>query len=275
MRPVNLIPPEKRRRDHSRPRTGILPYIVVAVLGAALVTVSLLVVTGNQVKDREAELTELEAREAEAGARAEALRPYAEFASMSEARDVTVSSLAESRFDWERVLRELALVIPDDVWLVEVTGRVSSTAGGESATGVSGGESITGPALSMVGCGASHEAVAGFIGALRDIDGVTRVGISGSERPEPGSATATASAGAGGTDTAASADCRTRDFVTKFEAVAAFDAVSVPAAPDEGATAPVPSEPAATAETQQATDSTAEQTDEAQQAANVVPGVAR
>jgi Tfp pilus assembly protein PilN len=274
MRPVNLIPPEKRRRDHSRPRTGILPYVVVAVLAVALVTVSLLVVTGNQVKDREAELTELEAREAEASARAEALRPYAEFASMSEARDVTVSSLAESRFDWERVLRELALVIPDDVWLVEVTGSVSSTAGGESATGVSGRESIAGPALSMVGCGASHEAVAGFIGALRDIDGVTRVGISGSERPEPGSgAAAVASAGSGGSDTAASADCRTRDFVTKFEAVAAFDAVSVPAAPDEAP--PAPSEPAEAAETQQAADSTAEQTGEAQQAANVVPGVAR
>ena len=37
----------------------------------------------------------------------------------------TVSSLAQSRFDWERVLRELSLVIPEDVWLVKVTGTVS------------------------------------------------------------------------------------------------------------------------------------------------------
>ena len=31
----------------------------------------------------------------------------------------TVTSLADSRFDWERVMRELSLVLPADVWLTE------------------------------------------------------------------------------------------------------------------------------------------------------------
>ena len=35
------------------------------------------------------------------------------------------TSLAQSRFDWERVLRELAIVIPEDVWLTNLTATVS------------------------------------------------------------------------------------------------------------------------------------------------------
>ena len=31
---------------------------------------------------------------------------------MSEQRVATVTSLADSRFDWERVMRELALILP-------------------------------------------------------------------------------------------------------------------------------------------------------------------
>ena len=40
-------------------------------------------------------------------------------------RTETVDSLAQSRFDWERVMRELALVIPEDVWLESLTGTVA------------------------------------------------------------------------------------------------------------------------------------------------------
>jgi hypothetical protein len=140
---------------------------------------------------------------------------------------------------------------------------------------VSAGSDIAGPALSMVGCGTSHEAVARFLQALKDIDGVTRVGIGKSERPVDQESSG---------DTGE--DCRTRDFITRFEIVAAFDEVAVPAVD----AAPVPAAPPAEttpaaddgsgvaeaqAQEQQARDSTAEQTGKAREAANLVPGVAR
>ena len=184
MRPVNLIPAESRRGSQAAMRTGALPYLILAALGVALAMVTVLTLTSNGIKDREAEVAALEVQEAEAIARADALGPYAEFASLSQARDLTVTSLAQSRFDWERVLRELALVIPDDVWLTSATGTVSPNTGLESSAVVEGRAAVAGPALEMVGCGTSMDAVAGFVAALRDIDGVTRVGISSSERNE-------------------------------------------------------------------------------------------
>jgi Tfp pilus assembly protein PilN len=287
VRPVNLIPPEKRRGDRAPSRTGALPYIVVAALALALVGVTYLTMTKNEINDRKAEVASLQAREAEATARADALRPYAEFAAMSQARDATVTSLAKSRFDWERVLRELALVIPEDVVLTEVTGTIDPSVQVQGSSGAEGRDSVAGPALALVGCGQSQRAVAGFLASLRDIDGVTRVGVASSERVQASSESSLGSSGQ-------SADCRTRDPMPLFHVVVAFDAVPAPAVP--GA-APVPGttpeattstaststeesgdpEAAAgtTAEQQQARDSAAEQTGEASNAANVLPGVAR
>lgn len=283
MRPVNLTPPEERGGNRAALRTGSISYLILAALALGVAAVTALVLTTNTISDRKAEASELEAREAAARSEAESLRAFAEFATLSEARAQTVTSLARSRFDWERVLRELALVIPDDVWLVQLSGAASPDVQVEDAAEVSAGSNIAGPALSMVGCATSHEAVARFLQALKDIDGVTRVGLGKSERP------LSESGGASGEDSGASGeDCRTRAFITRFEIVAAFDEVSVP--PLDAGTAPAPPAPAAEstpaaddgsgvveaeAQEQEARDSTAEQTDEAREAANLVPGVAR
>ena len=155
--------------------------------------------------------------------------------------------LAQSRFDWERVLRELAIVIPEDVWLTQLTATVNpevqlSDAGSGSSSGVSGMDSVLGPALQIQGCGSGHEAVAGFLAALRDIGGVTRVAVLNSDLPEPSSSSAGASASGGSSE-----DCATRDFISKFGIVAAFDAVEVSAGTD--ATAPATPEPTSSGST--------------------------
>jgi Tfp pilus assembly protein PilN len=285
VRPVNLIPPEERRGDRGGKRKGSLAYGLVAVLAVVLLAVVAVVMTNNQIADREAELATLEASEQAARARAEALAPYAEFAVMSAARNTTVTTLAKSRFDWERVLRELALVLPDDVWLVSAAGTVSPAMTVEGSTGNPLRAQAPGPALELVGCGAGQDSVAAFVAALKDIDGVTRVGLNSSERPseEQSSATATDSGGSGGDD------CRTEDFIAKFEIVVAFDAVPVadPAAegavPEatpastttpgvEPAAAEVPGAEETQAAEQEARDSVARQSDRADKAADIVPG---
>jgi len=255
MRPVNLIPPEARRGERAPLRSGPLAYVVVAGLLLALVAVTAVVFTGNEVAEREGEVARLEVREAEARARAESLTAFAQFASVSQARFETVSSLARSRFDWERVLRELALVLPDDIWLVSLTGTVSSEVGVADASDVSLRSQVEGPALSIVGCGDGQDAVAGFVETLKDIDGVTRVGVARSAKPGGGEG------GSGGTD------CRTRDFIAQFEIVAAFDAVEVEAV----APAPAPAEPAP----EGSEESTEAPTAQGGEDPAVVPGVAR
>src|SRR5919109_1500866 len=133
MRPVNLIPPEERRGQKAPARTGPFPYMIVAVLAAALIAATGIVLTSNQISDRKAEKASLEGQFAEAQAQAKRVQSFANFAALQEARQQTVVSLAQSRFDWERVLRELAIVIPEGVWLTSLTGSPSAAPGAPSS----------------------------------------------------------------------------------------------------------------------------------------------
>jgi Tfp pilus assembly protein PilN len=270
MRAVNLIPADERG---ARPaaRAGALSYLMVGVLVAALAGVTSLVLTNKQVSDREAEVGQLEQQRTAAQARADSLRAFAEFRSMQEARTATVTSLAQSRFDWERVLRELSMVLPEDVWLVEVSGTVSPDVQLDSGAELQVRDGIQAPALELVGCTVSQESVGRLVAALRDIDGVTRAAVSKSERP----ALAESSTGSGSEEDSGD-DCRTKDFITRFEIVIAFDAVPVPdaaATPAPAPSAPAPEAPAGTApESSAAQGAVQEGVQEGQEAANVVPG---
>jgi Tfp pilus assembly protein PilN len=235
MRPVNLIPVEERRGEHAPMRSGPLVYIVVGALVAALAGVTALVLTGNEIADRKAEAAQLRQEDAAVKARAQKLAAYTQFRALRDQRVATVTSLADSRFDWERVMRELSLVLPSDVWLTDLTatsapgvsvGSGSSGGGSESsASGMRG--SIAGPAIEMAGCANGQEGVAGFVTALKDIDGVTRVGVQSSALPDAGSAASGAEGG--GSGAGGSTDCRTRGFIAEFQIVVAFDAAPIPA----------------------------------------------
>jgi Tfp pilus assembly protein PilN len=258
VRPVNLIPAEDRRGENAPLRTGPLAYVVVGALVAVLAGVTALVLAGNQVADRKSEVARLEREDAAAAARAQRLASYTQFQAVRAQRVATVTSLADSRFDWERVMRELSLVLPDDVWLVSLNASASPSAG---AGGESSGDSSSssgsglraaapGPALEISGCAAGQEAVAGFVTVLKDIDGVTRVGVQSSQLAEQSSG-AGVSAGGDATSGGSGEDCRTRDFIAKFEIVAAFDAAPVPVT--SAPTAVIAPAPAADASTETST----------------------
>lgn len=237
MRPVNLIPPEERRGEQAPLRSGPLAYIVLGALVLVLAGVAAVVLLGNQISERETELTKVEREDVVAAAKAERLTAYTSFRDMSEQRVATVQSLADSRFDWERVMRELALILPDDVWLVELTASASSETGGGS--GLRGG--VTGPALELNGCAAGQESVAGFVTALKDIEGVTRVGVQSSKLGDEVASSGAAVTGAG--SAGGGEDCQTRSFIAKFEMVVAFDAAPVPETEaSESESAPVATE---------------------------------
>jgi Tfp pilus assembly protein PilN len=255
MRPVNLIPPEERRGGKAPLRSGPLSYIVVGALGAALLAVALLVTAGNDIADKKAQVDQLESDLEAATAEAGDLAPFAEFATLRAQREATVASLAQSRFDWERVMRELALVIPEDITLTELNGSAAANAEGSTAT-----TEIGAPNLAGSGCAASHDSVARFIAALEDIDGVTRVGLGRSEAAK-GSGTGSSSG-----NPQLCGDALTFDISIAFDnavvSPAAAGAAAVPASPTEPAAAPAKT----------AQNSAAEQTQKAKDAANIIPG---
>jgi len=226
MRPVNLLPPDLRAGAQAPLRTGPIPYVVVGALAAVLVGLALLVTTGNQVSEKKAEVAQLKQEDAAAVREANRLAAYVQFQTLHEQRLATISSLADSRFDWERVMHELALVLPHNVWLTDLNASASSASG----EGGNLREQISGPALSLTGCATGQEAVAGFVSALKDIDGVTRVGVESSELPEEeeGRASSESESGGEGEAGGGTGECQTRDFIAGFSLVVAFDAAPVP-----------------------------------------------
>ncbi len=238
MRPVNLIPEEQRIGARPALRSGPTAYIIVGALVAALLGVTALVTTGNRIDDLKAETTQVQGEIATAQATAQELSAYTQFHSAREQRVATVASLADSRFDWERVMRELALVLPDNVTLTGLTASVNpgvAPAGGSiSALRAS----VAGPALSMNGCTSGPEAVAAFLQVVKDVDGVTRVAVPSSSAGD-GATAETGSAGG--------ASCDGTGFATQFEMVVAFDAAPVAAASPEAAPEVAASSPEAEA----------------------------
>jgi Tfp pilus assembly protein PilN len=232
MRPVNLIPPDERRGDRAAMRTGAFSYVLIAGLGVALLAVIALAFTSKQVSDRKSEVTQLKQEEQQATARAHSLQAFADFRAMQESRSATVTSLAQSRFDWQRVLNELARVIPSNVWLVQLAGSASPAVSPDNGPAIEMRSSVPGPALEMVGCTTSQDAVAGLISNLQEIDGVTRVGMQSSALPADSSSAASSTSGAAttsGSGGGSTTNCQTRDFIIKFEIVVAFDSVPTPA----------------------------------------------
>jgi Tfp pilus assembly protein PilN len=255
MKAVNLLPPDLRGAS-KQPQTerSVVPddssgtgaYAVLGALALAVLAVAGVVLTGNAVKDREAELAQVSARQAQVASRAAALKPYADFDQLASERVATVTDLAGSRFDWEQTLRDLSRAIPSEVTLSQLTGNVSTDAGG-------GGSSLRGaiaaPAITLEGCTTDQPAVARLMARLRNVDGVTRVSLAKSEKADIDPSAAGAGAGAvipDGPSTAAdrmAMPCGMGDK-PKFEMVMFFERDAA-AATAPSATPPAPGTPGA------------------------------
>jgi Tfp pilus assembly protein PilN len=288
MRPVNLIPPDERRGDSAPLRTGALIYVLVGGLALLLLGIVAVALTGKQVNDREAEKVSLQQDLNQATAEAQSVQAFSSFRAVQENRAATVSSLVQSRFDWDRVLNELARVLPSDVSLTTLAGTVSPDVsleeGGASGTDLRA--NVAGPALQIKGCAPSQDAVAGFVSALEDIDGVTRVGVSSSklgDQDQTDAATGASDAGPSGTTASQSGQGGCPPDIYAFEITAAFDAVATPSTASSAPSVPPAAVPPTGSDQQQVADvqtqenvqraSVREKTAKAQQAAhNLVPG---
>lgn len=243
MRPVNLIPLDQRRGESAPVRTGPLAYIVIGTLAAILAAVIAVFMLGNSIDGKKTEVASLEAQAAEAEARAQALSPYVSFQQLRDARVETVGSLARSRFDWERVIREVTRLIPHNVWLQNMTGTVRPDVQVENGAGISLRGSVPGPALELAGCARAQTDIARLIASINDVDGVTRVTAVNGIKPTGASGTGGAE---GGEEGAGALSCPASS--PSFQLVAAFDAIAVPTVPGEPGTAVVPPTTGETAE---------------------------
>lgn len=234
MRPVNLIPGDERRGRHAASGRNKAPFVVIGALVLVLCAVSAIAVFDKHASDKQTEVDALEAQVQSAQAEAASFDSFTSFQQLHDARLATIDSLAKSRFDWERVMRELSIVIPDDVFLTNLTGTVTPAVSVTNGAGLSLRGSIPGPALELVGCARNQRTVARLIAAMDDIDGIGRVVVSNSSKADPtekSDATDDTGAPAGGSSGSDVAGCSARPNYPTFQLVAAFDGVPVTADP--------------------------------------------
>jgi len=199
VKPVNLLPEQYRRG--TTPGQGRGAHVVIGVLGALVAMVGLYAVTANQVNSHRSDSNEAKREAQQLGARANSLGSFGDFARVTQNRSASVRSLADVRFDWERFMRELSLVMPRGSWLMQanasVTGDLTGAGGSASSSSSSpsspspsstsstsaGGSAAPGqPAASLVGCSPRQTEVAKVMVRLRRLYRVTDVTLNSSAR---------------------------------------------------------------------------------------------
>jgi Tfp pilus assembly protein PilN len=179
MKAVNLIPTEQRRIKATGKQSGSA-YVLIGALVTLLALVAAFVFTANSATDKQnkaaaakAEADRLEAQVAQQGS-------YTNFADIKKTRLASVVSVANGRFDWERLMRELSRVMPANSWLQSADASVSGEVGGESTTSETGAPVAATPKANLVGCTPDQQDVARMMVRMRQIHRVADVQLNNS-----------------------------------------------------------------------------------------------
>lgn len=170
MKPVNLLPEEHRPRRPSGQRSGVA-YKVIGGLAVVLIAVLATVLTSNEISSKEQRAAELKRETAAVEAEAGPLGPVANFLSIKQSREQSVRDLAGRRFDWERLTREIAKVLPAGLYVTALTGSVGGAGAAASPAASTAAASATsaGPELSMSGCARDQRQVATLLVRLKQL----------------------------------------------------------------------------------------------------------
>jgi Tfp pilus assembly protein PilN len=180
VRPVNLVPGDQRTRSAGgKPGSA---YVLLGLLAVLLAMATAYVLTTNQVNARNAEVEEMRAEADRLEAQSNNLGAFSAFTQVKQTRQASVSQVAQSRFDWERVMRELALVMPEGSWLQTFEASVSGAPGDTSTTEEDGAGGN--PGAQLVGCTRKQTEVAKLMVHLRQMHRVSDVKLNESVREE-------------------------------------------------------------------------------------------
>jgi Tfp pilus assembly protein PilN len=161
------------------------------VLLAALLSAAFLSSSGK-VKDKQAELASLQdALQAIPTPDAAKLKTQTALAADKQARVTALSGALSRRVAWDRIFRELSLVLPDDVWLATISAKapVSSSVATAPAAAAPG-SSVAATGFTLDGFTYSHAAVARLLSRLAVIPDLVNVQLQTSAKTKLGTAEA-------------------------------------------------------------------------------------
>ena len=183
MRAFNLMPREDAREARRRPTAQIALAVVAVLLFGALG--SLFLVSSAGVTEKSAKRDELRVKLAALSVPAkepgEAQAP--ELATERQTRTTELATALQSRVTWDRLLRNFALVLPEDVWLTKLVakGAPRDPAAAEPAPGAQTG-STQASSFTIDGYTREQEGVARLLARVSVLPELTNVALVSSTR---------------------------------------------------------------------------------------------
>lgn len=126
MRRVDLVPESYRARRRQR---QTLSAIVVVGAVLALLLFGYWFYLGQQIDDREAELADVRNRNAQLEADIAELQRFADLEAEVQTKVSALQTVFIGDVNWPKVLTEVALVVPGEIWFTELTGSAGATEG--------------------------------------------------------------------------------------------------------------------------------------------------
>jgi Tfp pilus assembly protein PilN len=159
----------------------LLAMAVVYVLAANSVTEK-----KSQAEEARVEAEQLEAKAVNKGS-------FTDFAQIAQTRAASVTAVASTRFDWERLMRELSRVMPAGSWLTAASAALTGTS--DVAANPTDPAAITAPgtgspSATLTGCTPKHSDVARMMVRLGQLHRVVDVELTQSSRDDAAAAAA-------------------------------------------------------------------------------------
>jgi Tfp pilus assembly protein PilN len=191
MRPVNLIPQDQRRRTPSE-GSGKGAHAVLGILAVLLAMAVVYVLTANSVTEKESQAEEARIEADQLEAQAANKESFTDFAEIAQTRAASVASVASTRFDWERLMRELSRVMPAGSWLTSASASATGApdvAANPAAPADPAASGAGTPSANLTGCTPKHSDVARMMVRLRQLHRVVDVALKQSSQDDTADAT--------------------------------------------------------------------------------------
>jgi len=174
VRSVNLLP-----RDEKRQRRQPGAVVLTGVLGSVLVTAvlaGLFMMTSSAASGRQSELDALRAELAAIPPAPEAPADSSGLESEKSARVVLLGKALGARVPWDRILREISLVLPEDIWLESL----AANAPDPNFTPTPGKTEAPAGQFTITGYSYSHDGVARLLARLSVLPQLDRPALGSS-----------------------------------------------------------------------------------------------
>jgi Tfp pilus assembly protein PilN len=190
MRAINLLPKDNVRHGPQKRQWVVLVPVVLAVLLTAVFSAMFLSASGT-VKDKQSQLAQLQDElHAIPTPNAGKVKTQSALAADKQARVTALSAALSRRVAWDRVFRELSLVLPSDVWLATISAKAPVPSSVAIAPPAAAGATTAATEFTLDGFTYSHAAVARLLTRLAVIPDLVNVQLQQSTLTKLGAAQA-------------------------------------------------------------------------------------